>query len=126
MIPKIHFCFLIFYFLFLTGCAPAIIGGAAAAGYVVVAQDFVTTSVDTSFQRAWNAANDEIRKLGSIEKSFQKLGEVKGTVQGAKVLVTVSKLTERTIDIKVTARKNLLPDTELAQAILAAILRKLR
>ena len=125
MIFKKNFCFLIFYFLFLAGCAPVIIGG-AAAGVIVIAQDFATTSVDTSFQNAWSVANKEMRRIGSVEKSFQKLGEIKATVEGSKVTVTISKLTEKTMDIKVTARKNLLPNTDLAQSILTSIIRNLK
>lgn len=110
----------------MAGCAPVLIGGAAAAGYIVVTQDYVTASVDASYARVWGACVDEIRRLGALEKSFRKLGEARGTIQGAAVRIKISKLTEKTVDIRVSARKNMLPNTELAQAILAAILRNLR
>lgn len=109
----------------LYGCAPVLIGGAAAAGYIVVTQDYAATSVDTSYSRAWATALDEVRRLGTLEKSFQKLGEVHGVVQDSKIRIWIFKLTEKTVDIKVAARKNMLPNTELAQGILAAIVRKL-
>ncbi len=105
------------------GCAPILIGGAAIGGAVAVSQDFVTTSVDVSFQRAWSVANEELKRFGEVQKSFQKLGEIKAIVDGAQVKVKISKLTERTVDIRVSARKNLLPNLELAQTILASIIR---
>ena len=110
----------------LSGCTAVVIGGAAAAGAIVVAQDFATASVDTSFQKAWAAANDQLKKVGKVDKSFQKLGEIKATVEASSVHVKISRLTERTVDIKVSARKNLLPNTDLATAILTSILRRLR
>ncbi len=111
--------------LLMAGCAPVLIGGAAVGGAIVVAQDFATTSVDAPFHHVWSVANDELRRLGEIEKSFRKLGEIKAKVEGASIKVTISKLTEKTVDIKVTARKNLLPDTDLAQSILTSIIRNL-
>lgn len=109
----------------LCGCAPILIGGAAVGGAIVVAQDFATTSVDVPFHRAWSVANDELRRLGEIEKAFRKLGEIKARVEGASIKVTISKLTEQTVDIKVTARKSLFPQPDLAQAILTSIMRNL-
>lgn len=108
-----------------SGCAPILIGGAAIGGAIVIAQDSATTSVDMNFRHVWSVANAQMRKLGEVEKSFQKLGEIKGKVEGAHVTVKISRLTEKTVDITVTARKNLLPDTTLAQAILTSILRNL-
>lgn len=121
------FILLIFFVTSVCGCAAAIIGGAAAAGAGVIAisKDFATTSVDTSFQRAWVAANDQLKKVGKVDKSFQKIGEIRATVEGSIVQVKISRLTERTVDIKVSARKNLLPNTQLAESILASIIRKL-
>ena len=119
--------FIIFsLFVFMnSSCAPVLIGGAAVGGAVVIAQDFATTSIDASFQHVWSVANEELKKIGQVQKSFQKLGEIKATVEGSKVIVKISKLTEKTVDIKVSARKNLLPNTDLAQSILTAIIRHL-
>ena len=111
--------------IFASGCAPILIGGAAIGGAIVIAQDSATTSVDMNFRHVWSVANSQMRKLGDVEKSFQKLGEIKGKVEGAHVTVKIARLTEKTVDITVTARKNLLPETTLAQAILTSILRNL-
>lgn len=107
------------------GCTAVLIGGATAAGVIAVSQDSATTSYDVSFQRAWKVASEQIKKLGEVDKSFQKLGELRGKIEGSNVTIKVSRLTEKTVDIKVTARKNLLPNPELAQAILASIIRRL-
>ena len=122
---KIFFVALLFLPLLATGCAPILIGGAAAASAIVVSQDFATTSIDVSYRRAWSAANDELKRIGQVDRSFQKLGEINATVEGSRVKVKISRLTEKTVDIKVSARKNLLPNTELAQIILASIIRNL-
>ena len=122
---KILFAALLFLSLSMEGCAPILIGGAAAASAIVVSQDFATTSIDVSYRRAWSVANDELKRIGQVDRSFQKLGEINATVEGSRVKVKISRLTEKTVDIKVSARKNLLPNTELAQIILASIIRNL-
>ncbi|MFA5060606.1 MAG: DUF3568 family protein [Candidatus Omnitrophota bacterium] len=117
--------FLSIFLIVNSGCAAAIVGG-AAVGAVAVSQDFATTSVDVNYKRAWSIANEQLKKIGEAKRTFQKIGEINAIVEGSTVRVKISKLTERTVDIKVSARKNMLPNTELAQTILAAILRKLQ
>ncbi|HOW36172.1 MAG TPA: DUF3568 family protein [Candidatus Omnitrophota bacterium] len=126
-VKKYFFVYLSFVVLIFSmgGCVAALIGGAAVGGAIVVSQDFATTSIDTSFQRAWAVANDQLKKFGTIDKSFQKIGEIRATVEGSTVQIKISRLTDRTVDIKVSARKNMLPNTQLAESILASIIRKL-
>lgn len=108
-----------------SGCFTLVVGGAAAGGAIIVMNDSVKTAVDTSYSRAWKVSNAQIKKLGKITKSFEKIGEIKAIVEGASVAVKIKKLTERTMEIKISAHKNILADLDLAQAILTSILREL-
>jgi hypothetical protein len=108
------------------GCTTVLIGSAAGVGAYAITQDSVTTSFDASFQKAWKVANVQLKKMGTVDDSFQKLGEIIATVDDSSVHVKISRLTEKTVDIRVSARKNMLPNVELAQLILASIIRELR
>ncbi len=112
------------FFLVLNGCAAVLIGG-AAVGTIVVAQGFAVTTIDASYQDAWKASSDQMKAVGKITKTLEKLGEIKGMVEGHKVRIKITKLTERTLDIKVSAHKHLLPNTDLAQEILSGIMDRL-
>ncbi|MFH1360860.1 MAG: DUF3568 family protein [Candidatus Omnitrophota bacterium] len=108
----------------LSGCATAVVvGGVTAASVVAVTSDYATTSIDTDFNHAWKVANAQLKKIGEVDENYQKLGEIKATVNDHDVKVTISKLTEKTIDIRVAARRNLIPNVNLARAIMANIIR---
>ena len=111
--------------LTLCGCIGLIVGGVAAVGTYAITHDSVTTSVDTSFQHAQKIARQQLSKLGELDETNEKIGVIKAIVEDATVKVTISKLTDRTVDITVAARRSLAPDTELARAILSNILRNL-
>ena len=109
----------------ISGCTTVVVGGAATAGVIAISQDFATTTVDVNFNQAWKVANAQLRKLGVVDETHKKLGEVKAIVDKTNVTVRISRLADNVVDIKVTARKNLLPDLRLARAILANIIRNL-
>ncbi len=112
--------------LFLSGCTTAVIvGGATAASVVAITSDYVTTSIDIEFNQAWRVAKNQLAILGELDESEQKLGELEAVVDKAKVKVNISKLTEETVDIRVAARRELIPDVDLARSILANIIRNL-
>ena len=108
----------------MSGCVGAIVGGAAVGTYAIT-QDFVTTSVDADFSKAWKVANDQLNEIGEVDDEQQKLGEIRAVVEGATVKVTIAKLTDQTVDITVAARSGVVPKTDLARAILSSILRRL-
>src|SRR3989338_8914320 len=126
MFRRFFIYFLVFTLASTSGCTLFLIGGAATAGAIAVSQDFATTSLDVSFERAWKVSLAQLRKVGRVHDSLRKMGEIDATVEDSKVHVKISRLNEHTVDIKVSARKNLLPNTDLAQSILASIIRRLK
>ena len=126
MFRRFFIYFLVFTLASTSGCTLFLIGGAATAGAIAVSQDFATSSVDVSFERAWKVSLAQVRKVGQVDDSIRKMGEIDAMVEGSRVHVKISRLNTRTVDIKVSARKNLLPNTDLAQAILASIIRKVK
>ncbi len=127
MRARICFIFLIAFAVASYGCTTTavIVGGAVAAGAIALTHDSATTSVDTSFNNAWKVANERLKKIGDVDESHHKLGEIRAKVNNADIKVRISRLTERTVDIKVSARRNFLPDLDLARSILANIMRHL-
>lgn len=109
----------------LSGCAPILIGGAAAVGVIVVTRDFAQTTLDIEYADMWQIANEEIRNLGQLTGSSKWKGEIVGLVDGARVKVKIKKLTEKSVHIKVIAWRNVIPDTELSKQILSALVRNL-
>ena len=97
----------------------------SACSQVVTLNDSVKTAVDVDYSKVWSVANNQIKKVGIITKSFEKIGEIKATVDRASVFVKIKKLTERTMEIQVTAHRGILSDLDLAQAIMTSILKEL-
>jgi hypothetical protein len=104
----------------LYGCA-AVLVGAGVAGGIAISEDTGKLEVDTSFDRAWKIAYDTVKSMGAITKSDRDTGKIEAVVQESKVDVKIVPLTTRTVRIEVKARKNLLPNMDLAMTIINRI-----
>lgn len=87
--------------------------------------DYAVTSVDASFDNIWRVAVRQLENLGKITESKKEQGLIRAVVQEAAVKVEISKLSERTMHLRVSARRHLLPDEMLAESILSSIIRNL-
>jgi hypothetical protein len=106
------------------GCA-AILVGAGVAGGIAISEDTAKLEADTSYDRAWKLTYDAVKSMGVITESDRELGKIEALVQESKVEAKVVPLTSRTVRIEIKARKNLLPNMDLAMRIINKINSKL-
>lgn len=107
------------------GCA-AILIGAGVAGGVAISEDTAKLEADTSYNRAWTITYDTIKKMGgTISIQDKTAGKIEAIVQEAKIDAKVVPITSQAVRIEVKARKNMLPNMDLAMNIINRINSKL-
>ncbi len=107
-----------------SGCAVALVGAGAVAGYAV-SRDHTELTVERPYSQAWAACVEETRRVVVLKEQNQDTGRLEGTTQGTHVAVTLVPISDTTIKIMIKARKHLLPDTEVAQRLALRIPRSL-
>ena len=105
---------------FLYGCVAVLIG-AGVAGGIAISEDTAKLEADTGFRRAWGAAYEAVESMGAITSRDKDAGKIEATVRESKVNVQIVAVTSKTIRIQVKARKNLLPNIDLAMEIINKI-----
>ena len=113
-------CFVVGSLLTVYGCAAVLIG-AGVAGGVAISEDTAKFEVDTSYGRAWKATYDTIQKMGAINMQDKDSGKIEANVRDTKIEAKVIPLTPQTVRIEIKARKNLLPNMDLAMTIINRI-----
>ena len=102
------------------GCA-AILIGAGVAGGVAISEDTAKLEVDTSYGRAWKITYDTIKSMGAVNSQDKDSGKIEANVQDTKIEAKVIPLTPQAVRIEIKARKNLLPNMDLAMRIVNRI-----
>jgi hypothetical protein len=102
------------------GCA-AVLVGAGVAGGIAISEDTAKLETDTSFDRAWRITYNMIKSMGVIAQADRDIGKIDATIQESRVEAKVIPLTSRTVRIQVKARKNMLPNMDLAMRIINRI-----
>ena len=104
--------------LFLSGCAVCLLGAGAAGGYAL-SKDYIQGEYDKNFESVYGASLKISEMMGVVESKFSNpsLAIIKARVDNAKVMIYIERLTQNTLRLKVKSRKNLMPDTELAQRV---------
>ena len=113
-------CFVLASLLNVYGCA-AILIGAGVAGGVAISEDTAKFEVDTSYNRAWSVTYDTIKNMGAVNTQDKDSGKIEANIQDTKIEAKVLPLTPQTVRIEIKARKNLLPNMDLAMAIINRI-----
>ncbi len=102
---------------FLSGCV-AIILGAGVAGGIAISQDTVRLQYDTNFENAWQTTHIALDKMGIISAEDKKAGKIEATIQESHVVARVIPVVSTAMRIEVKARKNMLPNIDLASKII--------
>jgi hypothetical protein len=104
--------------LFGAGCAPILLVGAGAVAGYAVSRDAVTVDLDAPRGDVWRAAVEETKRLGGqIKKQDAGNGRLDAQIQKTDVVVTLEQLSPATVRVVIRARKNLMPQLELAQRL---------
>jgi len=109
----------------LSGCAVLLVGAGAAGGYAI-SKDSIRNHFDLPPSTVYRAARDVIGAEGLVTVEDERRGLIKAEVEGAHVTITVKRISEKTTELTVKARNELLmPKIEVAQALYNKILGRL-
>ena len=114
------------FFLF-SGCALFILG-AGAVGGVAISKDTIEGHFDQKVDSVWNAAREVLRQEGFIRLEDRAHGQFDAEVQKSEVKVEIKPVSEKTVRIRVKARKGykLLPNPDLANELYNKIYQKIK
>ena len=104
----------------LNGCAAVLLSAGAAGGYAI-GKDSVTDYFDQSRDRVFDQSLRVAKKLGGVTLEDKAHGFIEATIDEAKVTITVKPVSKKTVELKVKARKMLLPKVAIAQKVYGEI-----
>lgn len=111
--------------LVLSGCAPLLIGAGVAGGYAI-SKDSIKNYFDLPSSQVFQASRGAIGEIGLVTVEDERRGLIKAVVEGANVTITVKRISERSVELKVRARNDLLmPKIDVAQTVYNRILARL-
>jgi len=105
----------------ISGCAVALIG-AGVAGGMAISSDTVKTDVDNKAADIWESAVYTVKKMGVVTTENKLKKTLEAIAEESNVTVWVEELTPKACRLKVKARKNLLPNINLAHKISVRII----
>ena len=107
-----------------SGCAVFWLGAGAVGGYAV-SRDTVTNTFELPVRDVYAASRQVVRQLGFITSEDEHRGHIRGTVDSASLTVTIKPISERLVELKVKARRHVLPKIDIAQRVYNAIIDQL-
>lgn len=107
------------------GCALALVGAGALGGYAI-SKDTIQGNTDKAFESVWQASLATVSEMGAVTGQDREQGLIIGEVHKSDVRITVEQLTERSVQLSVKCRRNLLPNLSLAEKIFVKIFRTTR
>lgn len=116
---------LILPFVF-SGCALFLVG-AGAAGGIAISKDTIEGHFDKKLEDVWKASREVLMHDGFIRFEDKPHGEIEAEVRKSQVKIEVLPVSEKTVRIRVKARKGhkFLPNPDLANELYNKIFRKL-
>ncbi len=110
--------------LLLAGCAPVLLAFSGAVVGYAVSHDSVTVDLDRPWDRIWSACLEETKRQGRVKSEDRANGRIDARIQKTDVVVTLEQLTPSTVRVVIRARRNLLPQVEVAQHLGVGIARR--
>ena len=103
---------------FLSGCVYVVVGSLGALGGYVISPDTVEGIIyNKAYDDVWDAVIEIISEAGLIDEENSSAGVVIAKVRGAKVNITVFRMSESAVKLTIKARKAFLPRIGIAQDI---------
>ena len=109
----------------LSGCAVFLLGAGAAGGYAL-GKDSVQNSYDLSKDYVFRQSLTVANQMGFVTLEDQQHGRINLNIEGTTVSITVMPLTKKTVELKVKARKAVLPKIDVAQQVYNKIAERLQ
>ena len=105
-----------------SGCAALLIGAGAVGGYAV-GRDSVVANLEKSKEAVYRKSLEVASKAGQVTLEDARRGIIELTTpEAVKVRITLKQLTTRTVELRVKARKNMLPKVDVAQDLYGKIM----
>ncbi len=113
---------LLFFLVFTTpGCVFVAVGSAVLGGYVI-SPDTVEGLTSHSEKAVWHSMIEILSIMGRVTEQYEEKGMAVAQISGATVTVTVYSMTEKTVKLRVKARKSFLPKIAIAQDVFVKIM----
>jgi hypothetical protein len=113
--------------LFSAGCVPLIIGAAAGGlGAYAVSKDTIEGDTDTPYENLWDAAVELSKVRGTVKVQDFTKGTIEFEARPSKVWIRFTRLTQATTRVRISSRKNHLPNLELAQDVFVRLIERAR
>ncbi len=102
------------------------VGGIGAVGGYVISPDTVEGVCGDDVNEVWSAATEIIAIMGTISEQQKEAGIIVAKIQNAKVIVTISKMSEGATRLRVKSRKAFLPKISVSQEVFVKIMGQLK
>ncbi len=112
--------------LFNSGCIYLVVGGLGVLGGYIVSPDTVEGLTESSPQALWDAVEEIVPIMGTIEEEDKDGGLMTAKISGAAVTITIMPVNETTTRFRVKARRHHLPKISVAQDVYLKVLSYLR
>jgi hypothetical protein len=109
----------------LSGCAALLVGAGAAGGYAI-GKDSIKNHFDLPMSHVYQVSREVIGEVGLVTLEDEQRGLIKASVEGTNVTLTVKRVSEKAVELKVKARsKFLIPRIDTAQTVYNRIIQRL-
>ncbi|MBP7216595.1 MAG: hypothetical protein KBA46_04850, partial [Candidatus Omnitrophica bacterium] len=92
-----------------------------AAAFTLAGKDYAQAEYDVSWDKAYVVGLSALQAAGSIKKEDKAAGVISAEVKGTQVTLKLKKVSERSTQITISARKFLLPQPEVAAGVMYRI-----
>ncbi len=117
---------MVFLIMSISGCVFMVAGGAGALGGYAVSRDTIKGHSGKPYRSIWGSALRVARIKGKITMENKDNGEIEFEVKPSRVWVKLTKLTDASTEIRVSARRYSLPNLGLAEEIFVKIMEELK
>ena len=110
--------------LLFSGCAAVIVGSAlGAVGGYAISRDIVAGASDKDYEALWDAALEVSNSMGIVKRQDRQKGTMQFNIGNTNVVViSLEKLTAKTSQLKVRAKKHHFPDLKMAEKVFIRIM----
>ena len=93
---------------------------------VMVGNDASSAEFDKSYDQVYQACLDFAKQKGEVKSEDKASGTVKAKINGADITIKIDKAKNHKMNVKVEARKFMIPKPEIAGGLLYQITEKLK
>ncbi|MBF0483862.1 MAG: hypothetical protein HQL25_04055 [Candidatus Omnitrophica bacterium] len=108
-----------------SGCIYLVVGGLGALGGYVVSPDTVEGLTSNDRKSVWETAKEIVTVMGTPIQEMSDSGIMIAKIQGAKVEIAIVAVTDKTVKVRVKARKAGMPKISVAQDVFVKIMSRM-